>query len=308
MARIAVVTDSAACIPVELAHRYHVHVVPLELVWNGQSYRDGIDITPTGFYRRLRGSISLPTTSQPAVGDFATLYVQLGQEVDGIVSIHVSGGLSATLQTASLAAEQACSVPVEVIDSRTGAIAEGFVVLAAARAAAAGGNLEEVTAAARASIPRVGLFITLETLEYLHQGGRIGEAAALLGSRLHIHPILYLSEGQVKVGGGGSQPAQSPGPYPGSDGRASGRTADVCLNLPRRCSPGSKMDGGQGALPFRLPRVLHHRVHPSNEGAYRARGYRGSLLRQGARARDVRIGAAAPLAFAVRDGPSDPGG
>lgn len=199
--KIAIVTDSAACVPAELLREYDIHVVPLELVWNGHRSRDGIDITPTEVYRRLRESNSWPTTSQPALGDFATLYAQLGRQVDGIVSIHLSGELSSTLRTAQLAAEQASPVPVRVIDSRTGAIAEGFVVLAAARAAAAGGALEKVAAAAEAAIPRAGLFITLETLEYLHRGGRIGEAAALLGSRLRIHPILYLAEGRVKVAG-----------------------------------------------------------------------------------------------------------
>jgi DegV family protein with EDD domain len=201
MNKIAIVTDSGACIPAELVQRYHIHVLPFELVWDGQSYRDGIDITPNEFYHRLRKATSWPTTSQPALGDLATLYARLGQEAEGIVSIHASGELSATFHTAQLAAKQASSVPVQVIDSRTGAAAEGFVVLAAARAAAAGRGLEEVTAAAEATIPRVGLFATLETLEYLHRGGRIGEAAALLGSRLHIHPILYLAEGRVKVAG-----------------------------------------------------------------------------------------------------------
>jgi len=201
MARIAVATDSAACLPADLVQEYDIHVVPLELVWDGRSYRDGVDITPTEFYRRLRQATSWPTTSQPALGSFATLYARLGQKAEGIVSIHLAGELSGTLQIARLAAEQASPVPVQVIDSRTGAIAEGFVVLAAARAAAAGGSLEEVASAAEAAIPRVGLFVTLETLEYLHRGGRIGEAAALLGSRLHLHPILYLSEGRVKVAG-----------------------------------------------------------------------------------------------------------
>jgi len=201
MDRIAVVTDSGACLPAELLREYDIHVVPFELVWNGHSFRDGVDITPTEFYRRLREAHSWPTTSAPALGDFATLYTQLGRDADGIVSIHAASELSATLQTARLAAEQASPVPVRVIDSRTGASAEGFVVLAAARAAVAGGSLEEVAAAAEAVIPRVGLFATLETLEYLHRGGRIGEAAALLGSQLRLHPILYLAEGRVKVAG-----------------------------------------------------------------------------------------------------------
>ncbi len=204
MARIAVVTDSAACVPADLARKYDVHIVPFELVWNGQSYRDGIDITPTEVYRRLRArqeGNSWPTTSQPALGAFATLYAELSRHADGIVSIHVPEELSGTLHTARLAAEQAASVPVRLIDARSAAIAEGFVVLAAARAAAEGKTLEEVAAAAEATIPRVGLYATLASLEYLHRGGRIGEAAAILGTRLRIHPILYLGEGRVKVAG-----------------------------------------------------------------------------------------------------------
>lgn len=201
MVRIAVVTDSAACIPAHLVQEYDIHVVPFELVWDGRSYRDGVDITPSEVYRRLREAGSWPTTSQPALGDFAALYTRLGREVEGIVSIHVPDTLSGTVDMARLAAEQASPVPVRVIDSRTAAIAEGFVVLAAARVAAAGGSLEEVATAAEETIPRVGLFATLETLEYLHRGGRIGEAASLLGTRLRLHPILYLADARVKVAG-----------------------------------------------------------------------------------------------------------
>lgn len=204
MARIAIVTDSASCIPADLVREYGIHVVPFELVWDGQSYQDGVDITPTEVYRRLRDlreGNSWPTTSQPALGAFATLYAELSERADGIVSIHVPDELSGTLHTARLAAEQAASVPVRVIDARTAAIAQGFVVLAAARAAAEGKSLDEVAAAAEATIPRVGLYATLASLEYLHRGGRIGEAAAVLGARLRIHPILYLAEGRVKVAG-----------------------------------------------------------------------------------------------------------
>lgn len=153
MARIAVVTDSAACIPEDLRRQYNIHVVPFELVWNGQSYHDGVDITPTEVYRRLRElreENSWPTTSQPALGTFANLYAELSTQADGIVSIHVPDELSGTLHTARLAAEQAA---------------------------------------------------TVESPEYLRRGGRIGEAAAMLGARLRIHPILYLAEGRVKVAG-----------------------------------------------------------------------------------------------------------
>jgi DegV family protein with EDD domain len=201
VARIAVVTDSAACIPADLVQRYSIQVVPFVLVWDGQSYRDGQDLTPTEFYRRLRASASLPTTSRPPQQAFADLYRRLGQAVEGIVSIHVPETLSGTVSEARVAAGQASPVPVAVIDSRTAAMAEGFVVLAAARAAKAGGSLEDVTAAAEQAIPRVGLYATLETLEYLQRGGRIGEAVSLLGSRLHLHPTLYLAEARVQVAG-----------------------------------------------------------------------------------------------------------
>jgi DegV family protein with EDD domain len=201
MARIAVVTDSAACIPADLLQRYRIQVVPFELVWDGRSYRDGQDLTPTEFYRRLRASTSLPTTSRPPLRAFVDLYRRLGQQVEGIVSIHVPETLTGTVSEARIAAEQASLVPVEVIDSGTAAMAEGFVVLAAARAAKADGSLEDVAAAAKQTIPRVGLYATLETLEYLQRGGRIGEAVSLLGSRLQLRPILYLAEGRVKVAG-----------------------------------------------------------------------------------------------------------
>lgn len=201
MAQIAVVTDSAACIPVNLARECRIQVIPLELVWEGRRYRDGLDITPADFYRRLRQSSAWPTTSVPSLGTFVNLYAQLSDEAQDIVSIHVAAELSGTYQVARLAAEQAAPGRVHTIDSRTGAIAEGFVVLAAARVAAAGGSLQDVVNAAETAKNRVGLFITMQTLEYLHRGGRIGEAAALLGSRLHIYPVLYLAEGRVKVAG-----------------------------------------------------------------------------------------------------------
>jgi DegV family protein with EDD domain len=201
MARTAVVTDSAACVPAQLLREYGIHVVPFELMWDGRSYRDGIDLTPTEFYRGLRERSSWPSTSQPALADFTALYSRLSREADGIVSIHVPGELSGTVHTARVAAEECSPAAVRVIDSRTAAIAQGFVVLAAGRAAAAGGSLEDVVAATEATIPRVGLFATLETLTYLRRGGRIGEAAALLASRLRIHPILELADGRVRVAG-----------------------------------------------------------------------------------------------------------
>lgn len=203
MAKIAVVTDSAACLPAELVRQYDIHVIPYGLIWDQQVFLDGVSITPAEFYRRFAHSTSRPTSSQPAMQDFLSLYSRLAQErgVEGIVSIHIPQELSGTVDQARLAAQEMAPIPVRVIDSRMATIAEGFVVLAAARVAAAGGSLEEVVAAAETTIPRVNFFAVLTTLEHLHRGGRIGEAAALLGSRLRIHPILCLRHGRVAVAG-----------------------------------------------------------------------------------------------------------
>ncbi len=201
MPKIAVVTDSAACVPPALREALDIHQVAFELVWGGVVYRDGVDIAPAEFYRRFRASApSYPTTSQPPLGAFLALYTELGRTHDGIVSIHVSGDMTGTVRTARLAAEQS-GVPVRVLDSRTATIAEGFVVLAAARAATTGASLDEVVSAAERVISRVDFFATLKTLEHIRRGGRLGEAAALLGSQLKIVPVLNLKNGRVSVVG-----------------------------------------------------------------------------------------------------------
>jgi DegV family protein with EDD domain len=201
MPKIAVVTDSAACIPAALREELDIYQVPFELVWDGVVYRDGETLTSTEFYRRFRESKTYPTTSQPPLGAFAALYARLTQEYDGIVSIHVSADMTGTVNTARLAAEQGDGAPIRVLDSRTATMAEGFVVLAAARAAKTGATLDEVVRAAEQVMRKVDFFATLKTLEHIRRGGRLGEAAVLLGSQLHIAPILNLKNGRVSVVG-----------------------------------------------------------------------------------------------------------
>lgn len=200
MARIAVVTDSAACVPAPLREELNIHVIPFELMWDQSLYRDDVGFNPVEFYGRFRQAhTSHPTTSQPPLGAFATLYEQLSRTHDGIVSIHVAARLSGTTFTAQLAAEQTEAILIQIIDSRTATIAQGFVVLAAARAAATGATLDQVVAAAEYVRDRVDFFATLKTLEHVHRGGRLGEAARLLGSQLGLSPILNLKSGVVSV-------------------------------------------------------------------------------------------------------------
>jgi DegV family protein with EDD domain len=197
--KIAVVTDSVACVPQELVERYDIHVVPFHVVWDGQVYTDGVDMSAGDFYRLFRQNKAYPTTSQPSLADFVRLFTRLSGEVEGIVCIHVPEELTGVVNVAQMAAREAASVPVRVVDSRTATMSQGFIVLEAAKVAAAGGTLDEVVAATEAMILRVKFFATLDDLKHLHRGGRIGEAATLLGSKLKINPILSLGEGRVRV-------------------------------------------------------------------------------------------------------------
>ncbi|RLC83084.1 MAG: DegV family protein [Chloroflexi bacterium] len=199
MGKIAIVTDSAANLPEELIKEYGITVVPIYLHWNGEDYRDGIDITPSELYKRLREGKTLPKTSAPSVGDFLHTYLRLAEEADVILSIHLSPSLSAVYETARTAAEMVDTAEIYVVNSQTAAAAQGFVVLEAARAAQRGASVEEIMQRIEYVRSRVQLFAALSTLKYLYFGGRIGLAATLLGSALQLTPILYLRDGVADV-------------------------------------------------------------------------------------------------------------
>jgi DegV family protein with EDD domain len=199
MGKILVVTDSSANVPPEMATRLDIRVVPIVLALNGHTFYDGVDISAHDVYRWLRDSRHSPTTSAPSVGDFLRTYANAAQEADGIVSIHPSPKLSGTFNAALAASRLVEDVPIEVIGCPSAAMGQGFAVLAAARAAQAGLDLEGVKARAERVAGCVNVLATIGTLEYLHRGGRIGAAAALLGSMLQIKPVLCLTQGTVNV-------------------------------------------------------------------------------------------------------------
>ncbi|MFW6135493.1 MAG: DegV family protein [Chloroflexota bacterium] len=197
--RVAVVTDSSAYPPPKLVEKYDIHVVPLVLMMGERTWRDGVDIDPPAFYELLRASDDLPTSSQPSVATFEDLFVELSQEADGIVAILLSEQLSGTLDSARAAAARLPDIPIQLIDSRGCSMMTGFPVLEAAKAAAAGQDLETVADAARALIGRIHMYFIVDTLEYLHRGGRIGTAAKLLGSALDLKPLLQVKDGIVQA-------------------------------------------------------------------------------------------------------------
>jgi DegV family protein with EDD domain len=197
MSKVAVVTDSVANLPPELVERYSITVIPLLVAFGQEVFRDGVDMTSAQFYRRLREDKHLPTTSIPSMGDFLTRFHRLAGEAEAIACIHLAREFSGTVAIAKEVGQGFKEVPVRIVDSRSAAMAEGFVVLEAARVAAKGDDLAAVVSRTGEMIPRVNLVVTMDTLEYLYRGGRIGRAARLMGSALQFKPVLSVENGAV---------------------------------------------------------------------------------------------------------------
>jgi DegV family protein with EDD domain len=195
---VAIVTDSVADLPPEVAEEFGITVVPLVVRFGTDLYRDGLDLSPDEFYKRLRGSKVLPATSVPPPVAFADAYDKLAEKASEIVVINVTSRLSGTYQVALQAVglmKKRCRI--EVLDSQWAVMAQGFITIAAAKAARAGASLDEVLDAAHRTMRRVDMHAAFDTLEYLERGGRIGKAQAFLGSLLKVNPIIGLKDGEV---------------------------------------------------------------------------------------------------------------
>lgn len=201
MSRTVVVTDSTAILPaIEVEGRavQDVDVVALDVVIDGQSYRDGIDITPRQLAAALRAKATV-STSRPSSAALLNVYRRLAEQgADAIVSIHVSGALSGTVDTARVAARE-MSIPVEVVDSGSIAVGLGHAVASAVAGAERGLELAEVAQVARARAEQTSVLFYVDTLEYLRRGGRIGTGQALLGTALAVKPLLALEHGAIEL-------------------------------------------------------------------------------------------------------------
>lgn len=199
---VRIVTDSVADLPEEVRRSLGITVVPLILHFGAEEFRDRIDMTSDEFYRRLRDAAEFPTTSMPPPAAYADAYDRLAEETDELLVVTISGKLSGTYDSACNARELAKSrLRVEVLDSHTATMAEGFIAMKAAEAAKTGASMEETLEAARRARSRVDFLCTFDTLEYLKRGGRIGTASALLGSLLKINPLIAIRDGIVSAAG-----------------------------------------------------------------------------------------------------------
>ena len=194
MKKVAVITDSVCCLPVELVRKFDIRVVPIYVVYKGKSLRDGIDISPTEVYKIMRKRKDLPTTSTPPVGDFLDAYREASRKAESILCITLTSLQSKVFEAAMVAREQAKeavpSTTIEVMDSRAVGGALGFIALEAARVASQGAELPQVVDAARNMMGKVGFLAMVDTLYFLARTGRIAKAAAWAGSLLDMKPVV----------------------------------------------------------------------------------------------------------------------
>lgn len=201
--QIALITDSTCDIPSQLIAQYGITVIPLHVVWEGETFRDRVDLDPREFYRRLTQDDVYPTTAHPTPEGFLETYRTVVREgADEIVVITLSSELSGAFESARQAGTMT-DCPVHVFDSKGTTMGLGWQVLGAARVRQAGGGAKAMIQAADEVRGRVALFVSLDTLEYLHKGGRIGGAARFIGSLLNVKPLVYVDHatGRVEAAG-----------------------------------------------------------------------------------------------------------
>ncbi len=203
MTKTAIVTDSSAYIPEELCKKLNITIVPLSVIWGEETYSDGVTIKPTEFYTRLQNSKVMPTTSQASPEAMQKAFSGLLEQGYDVMGVFISEKLSGTLDSARQAREELASAKdkIALFDSETIAMALGYQALALARAAAQGASLKDCQKLAEQVRPNTGVFFAVETLEFLHRGGRIGGAQKLLGSALNLKPILTIVDGKVDSAG-----------------------------------------------------------------------------------------------------------
>jgi DegV family protein with EDD domain len=201
--RVGIVTDSTACVPHALISRYSIGVVPLNLIFGGRTFVDGLTEDATEFYRVLRSSRSAPTTAAPSPGTYLQHIFQAAERAPSVLCVTISTQFSAmydsATQAAALARQERPDLDVRVLDSHNAAMAQGFVVMEAARAAAEGLDIETVTARAEAAMPRVGILAMLDTLAYVARSGRVPRVAAWATSLLRVKPIVEFRQHEVHL-------------------------------------------------------------------------------------------------------------
>jgi DegV family protein with EDD domain len=201
MIKTAIVTDSTASIPKDLIEKFKITVAPQVLIWGEETLNDGVDIQPQEFYTRIKTTKVMPTTSQVPIMTMQSIFSGLVEEGFDVLGIFISSKLSGTMQSAIQGRDalKAGKDKVHVVDSNATAMAMGFQVLAAARAVANGASVIDAKVIAEKARNHTGVYFAVETLEFLHRGGRIGGAQRFIGTALNMKPVLALIDGRVEA-------------------------------------------------------------------------------------------------------------
>ena len=247
MSKVAILTDTTVNLPDEMIHDLNISLVHQILIWNEKSYLDLIDIQNDEFYRKLRTEKTSPTTSQASVGEFKDVYGHLINKGYEVLAILLSHKLSGTIQSATQAKDYYPGAPIEIFDSYATSLAMGWQVLEVARAAKRGAGMKECIALAEKARANSGVVFVVDTLEYLHRGGRIGGAARFLGTALNLKPILELGGWQDRSHRARPDPAQGDQPH-GRGGAGTHRRADAGQDRHPECGCGSQRSSPGGAL------------------------------------------------------------
>ena len=192
-----IITDSTADLPPALVGKYDIEIVPLKIHLGEETYRDYFDINLDEFYNLLRSTDLFPTTTQPSPQDFVETYRKQSLEDDCLISIHISSKLSGTYQSATVAAQQLPEVKIHLIDSQQASLGLGMIIIAAAKAIEEKKGVDEVLNLISCVTSQIKTYFSVDSLEYLHRGGRIGRAQSFLGTVLKIKPLLAIQDGEI---------------------------------------------------------------------------------------------------------------
>ncbi len=196
--KVAIITDSTAYLPRDWIDKYGIKIAPSVVIWDGEELRDWYDITAKDFFARLAKSSTMPTTSQPTPAYFKSLYEELLESGHDILGVHISHKLSGTFSSAEQARAMFPDANIQNVDTLSASMGEGWPLLMAVKAAQDGKSLEECRAVVEEASKFTGILLTVETLEFLHRGGRIGGAQRLLGTALNFKPILAVLDGRIE--------------------------------------------------------------------------------------------------------------
>lgn len=260
MARVGIVTDSSNGIPPEVIDEYGITVVPIQVQFGAESFKEGVDLPCDKFYRLIEEPV-LPTTSQPAPGDFVNAYRSLVGQCDEILSIHLSSKASGTCQSARLAAEMIEGVKITIVDTQTASMGTGLLTIAAAEAAKEGKSSDEIIDLMHRGADGTHVFVALPTLKYLRRSGRVPQVQAWVASLLSINPILTTHDGVVEA-------VERVRTFRGSVRRMIELAAETCGGRAKRVvlMHANAIEDAQGLLDEVQSRISFERIYFSEMG------------------------------------------